>query len=121
MLILDEAHHAAPSTGAAWALESQLTRSVREIAALFEHRLFLSASPHNGHSNSFATLLEILDPQRFTRGIDVDAKELTGHDPATERRLAPPWTSISKTTRRTNPKRSLFRCFSPGYIAEQIR
>ena len=55
MLILDEAHHAAPSSGAAWALESQLTRYVREIAALFEHRLFLSATPHNGHSNSFAT------------------------------------------------------------------
>jgi SNF2 family DNA or RNA helicase len=72
MLILDEAHHAAPSSGTAWALESQLTRSVREIAALFEHRLFLSATPQIGHSNSFATLLEILDPQRFTRGIDVE-------------------------------------------------
>ena len=84
MLILDEAHHAAPSSGTVWALESQLTRSVREIAALFEHRLFLSATPHNGHSNSFATLLEILDPQRFTRGIDVEAKEL---EPVMVRRL----------------------------------
>ncbi len=84
MLILDEAHHAAPSSGIVWALESQLTRSVREIAGLFEHRLFLSATPHNGHSNSFATLLEILDPQRFTRGIDVDAKEL---EPVMVRRL----------------------------------
>ncbi len=84
MLILDEAHHAAPSSGTAWALESQLTKSVREIAALFEHRLFLSATPHNGHSNSFATLLEILDPQRFTRGIDVEAKEL---EPVMVRRL----------------------------------
>jgi SNF2 family DNA or RNA helicase len=84
MFILDEAHHAAPSSGTAWALESQLTRSVREIAALFEHRLFLSATPHNGHSNSFATLLEILDPQRFTRGIDVEAEEL---EPVMVRRL----------------------------------
>ncbi|MGO9743553.1 MAG: DISARM system SNF2-like helicase DrmD [Roseiarcus sp.] len=84
MLILDEAHHAAPSSGTAWALESQLTRSVREMAVLFEHRLFLSATPHNGHSNSFATLLEILDPQRFTRGIDVEAKEL---EPVMVRRL----------------------------------
>jgi ERCC4-related helicase len=84
MLILDEAHHAAPSSGTAWALESQMTRSVREIAVLFEHRLFLSATPHNGHSNSFATLLEILDPQRFTRGIDVEAKEL---EPVMVRRL----------------------------------
>jgi hypothetical protein len=31
---------------------SQLTRSVRELSASFEHRLFLTATPHNGHSNS---------------------------------------------------------------------
>ncbi|MGT2503858.1 DISARM system SNF2-like helicase DrmD [Bradyrhizobium guangxiense] len=84
MFILDEAHHAAPSSGATWAIESQMTRAVREIAGLFEHRLFLSATPHNGHSNSFATLLEILDPQRFTRGIKVEAKEL---EPVMVRRL----------------------------------
>lgn len=76
MFILDEAHHAAPSSGAAWAIESLMTRAVRRLAGCFEHRLFLSATPHNGHSNAFATLLEILDPQRFTRGIDVEAKEL---------------------------------------------
>ncbi|OMI09268.1 hypothetical protein BSN85_17190 [Bradyrhizobium brasilense] len=84
MFILDEAHHAAPSTGATWAIESQMTKAVREIASLFEHRLFLSATPHNGHSNSFATLLEILDPQRFTRGIEVEAKDL---EPVMVRRL----------------------------------
>lgn len=84
MLILDEAHHAAPAGGLAWATESQLTRAVREIAAPFEHRLFLSATPHNGHSNSFSTLLDILDPQRFTRGIDVTAKDL---EPVMVRRL----------------------------------
>lgn len=84
MFVLDEAHHAAPSGGMAWATESQLTRAVREIAAPFEHRLFLSATPHNGHPNSFATLLDILDPQRFTRGIDVTPKEL---EPVMVRRL----------------------------------
>ena len=84
MLILDEAHHAAPAGGLAWATESQLTRAVREIAAPFEHRLFLSATPHNGHSNSFSTLLDILDPQRFTRGIEVSAKDL---EPVMVRRL----------------------------------
>lgn len=84
LFILDEAHHAAPSSGTAWATESQMTRAVRQMAGRFEHRLFLSATPHNGHSNSFATLLEILDPQRFTRGITVDAKEL---EPVMVRRL----------------------------------
>jgi hypothetical protein len=49
---------------------------VRGLAERFEHRLFLSATPHNGHSNSFSSLLEILDPQRFTRGVPVRPREL---------------------------------------------
>ena len=36
--------------------------AIRDLAPRFEHRLFLSATPHNGHSNSFSALLEILDP-----------------------------------------------------------
>ena len=68
LLILDEAHRVAPSSGARYAIDSQITRAIRDIAPRFEHRLFLSATPHNGHSNSFSALLEILDPQRFTRG-----------------------------------------------------
>lgn len=71
LLILDEAHNAAPASGARYAIDSQFTRVVREIAQRFEHRLFLSATPHNGHSNSFSSLLEILDPQRFCRGVAV--------------------------------------------------
>ena len=71
LLILDEAHHAAPSSGQKYAIDSQITRAVRELAPRFEHRLFLSATPHNGHSNSFSALLEILDPQRFCRGVPV--------------------------------------------------
>ena len=76
MLILDEAHNAAPASGAKYAIDSQLTRTVREIAPRFEHKLFLSATPHNGHSNSFAALLEILDPQRFCRGVPVRDRKL---------------------------------------------
>jgi hypothetical protein len=34
------------------------------------------ATPHNGHSNSFSSLLEVLDPQRFTRGVPVRPGEL---------------------------------------------
>jgi SNF2 family DNA or RNA helicase len=71
LLILDEAHNAAPASGARYAIDSRLTRVVRELAPRFEHKLFLSATPHNGHSNSFAALLEILDPQRFCRGVPV--------------------------------------------------
>ncbi len=76
LLILDEAHNAAPASGSKYAVDSRFTRSVRELAPLFEHRLFLSATPHNGHSNSFSALLEILDPQRFCRGVKVSPRHL---------------------------------------------
>jgi SNF2 family DNA or RNA helicase len=76
LLILDEAHHAAPASGAKYAIDSKFTRAVRDLAGRFEHRLFLSATPHNGHSNSFSALLEILDPQRFCRGVPVRSKKL---------------------------------------------
>jgi superfamily II DNA or RNA helicase len=84
LLILDEAHHAAPASGSRYAIDSQFTREIRGLAGRFEHRLFLSATPHNGHSNSFSTLLEILDPQRFTSGVPVRPRDL---DPVMVRRL----------------------------------
>jgi superfamily II DNA or RNA helicase len=56
MLILDEAHHAAPSSGQRYAFDSQITRAIQGLSPRFEHRLFLSATPHNGHSNSFTAL-----------------------------------------------------------------
>jgi len=76
LLILDECHHAAPASGTKYAIDSKITRAVRDLAPRFEHRLFLSATPHNGHSNSFSALLEILDPQRFCRGVPVKGKKL---------------------------------------------
>ncbi len=77
LLILDEAHTAAPASASKYAVDSRVTRVIRDVAPRFENRLFLSATPHNGHSNSFSALLEILDPQRFTRGVPV-----TGHEGA---------------------------------------
>ena len=75
LLVLDEAHHAAPSSGGRYGIESGFTKAIRDLAGRFEHRLFLSATPHNGHSNSFSTLLELLDPIRFTRGVKVRGKK----------------------------------------------
>lgn len=67
LLILDEAHHAAPASASKYALDSDTTRAIRDLAPKFDNRLFLSATPHNGHSNSFSALLELLDPIRFSR------------------------------------------------------
>lgn len=78
LFIFDEAHHAAPASGARYAIDSHITRAIRDISHRFEHRLFLSATPHNGHSNSFSALLELLDPQRFTRGVRVVKSNLEG-------------------------------------------
>lgn len=75
LLILDEAHHAAPASGGRYGIETKFTRAVRDLTGRFEHRLFLSATPHNGHSNSFSTLLELLDPYRFTRGVPLRGKK----------------------------------------------
>jgi len=77
LLILDEAHHAAPSSGAKYSKDSQFTEALRDLSPRFEHRLFLSATPHNGHSSSFTSLLELLDPQRFIRGVEPSSKNLS--------------------------------------------
>lgn len=62
LLIVDEAHNFTPSPGGD---DSQRSQTLREIAPYFEHRLFLTATPHNGYTFSFSGLLELLDPVRF--------------------------------------------------------
>lgn len=86
ILVVDEAHHVAPSSPIrtdkvgrerrGYAVDSQRTRAVRDLAERAEHRLFLSATPHNGYTESFTALLEMIDPQRFVRGNTVDPKAL---------------------------------------------
>ena len=75
LLVVDEAHHCAPpaprrSTG--YAVDSLQTRAVRRLGEHSQHRLFLSATPHNGYAESWQALLEMLDPQRFARGVEPD-------------------------------------------------
>ena len=70
LLIVDECHNLMPS---AVGEDSGLCRMLRQVAAQFEHRLFLSATPHNGHTRSFTGLLEMLDPVRFTRASEMTA------------------------------------------------
>jgi superfamily II DNA or RNA helicase len=73
LLILDEAHHVAPAAPKQeYAVDSQQTKLMRRLASHFEHRLFLSATPHNGYQSSYTALLEILDPRRFARGVPPD-------------------------------------------------
>ena len=75
LLIVDEAHRIAPSAVGKYASESLRTKVMRRLAPHFEHRLFLTATPHNGYQESFQALLEMLDPNRFTKGVPPTARE----------------------------------------------
>lgn len=77
VLVVDEAHNVAPTASTNYALESQRTILIRRIAPHFQHRLFLTATPHNGYTESFTSLLELLDDQRFSRNILPDDKQLS--------------------------------------------
>ncbi len=77
LLVVDEAHNVAPTGSRHYALESQRTRLIRAISPHFQHRLFLTATPHNGYTHSFTSLLELLDDQRFSRNILPDEKQLS--------------------------------------------
>jgi ERCC4-related helicase len=76
LLIVDEAHNCAPSGVGKYAADSLRTQALRELAPHFEHKLFLTATPHNGYRESFSALLELLDNQRFSRGTEPDRKQL---------------------------------------------
>ena len=84
LLILDEAHNAAPSGKKQYIHDSERTSLLRSISEHFEHKLFLTATPHNGYSESFTGLLEILDNLRFSRGTELDKTQLSA---VTVRRL----------------------------------
>ena len=64
LLIVDEAHNLTPSN---FGDDSDLVHMLQTITPYFEHKIFLTATPHNGHTRSFTGLLELLDPVRFTR------------------------------------------------------
>ncbi len=72
LLIVDEAHNLAP---ASFGMDSEISKMLQRISSWFEHRLFLTATPHNGHTRSFSGLLEILDPVRFTRKSSLDEED----------------------------------------------
>jgi ERCC4-related helicase len=76
MLVIDEAHNVGPTVGK-YAVESQRTRLVRLIAPHFQHKMFLTATPHDGYTESFTALLELLDDQRFSRSVLPDERKLS--------------------------------------------
>jgi len=76
ILIVDECHNVAPSGRGKYATDSLRTQAMRVLVPHFEHKMFLTATPHNGYVESFSALLELLDDQRFARGTMPDRKQL---------------------------------------------
>ena len=102
VLIVDEAHNIAPSGRGKYALDSLRTEAIRFLVPHCEHKLFLTATPHNGYPESFTSLLSILDDQRFACGIKPDRKQL---DAIMVRRLKselpPLWDGTPRFPKRT--------------------
>jgi superfamily II DNA or RNA helicase len=84
LLIVDEAHNLAPSS---FGDDSDLAKMLQEISPWFEHRVFLTATPHNGHTRSFSGLLEALDPVRFTRKSELEDSDRARISESVIRRL----------------------------------
>lgn len=80
LLVVDEAHHVAPPAPAkgrrGYAVDSLQTKAVRRISDFSQHRVLLTATPHNGYSESWQALLELVDPRRFARGVEPDQEAL---------------------------------------------
>jgi len=84
LLIVDEAHNLMPSS---FGEDSDLCKLLRMISPWFEHKLFLTATPHNGHTRSFTGLLELLDPVRFTQKSELSEAERARVEGVLVRRL----------------------------------
>lgn len=96
LLIVDEAHNLSP---AAFGEDSDLVKMLRQVSQKFEHRLFLTATPHNGHTRCFSGMLEMLDPVRFTQTDEFSPSERQRIEDVLVRRLK------REINQRTNPPR----------------
>lgn len=84
LLIVDEAHNLMPSN---FGEDSNLAKMLSTISPWFEHKLFLTATPHNGHTRCFTGLLEQLDASRFQRTSEIDEDMQNRVDQIVVRRL----------------------------------
>jgi len=99
IVIVDEAHHCTDTGGTADREDSQRRRLAQVLARRCDALLLATATPHDGHDRSFASLCELLDPSLVDgrgalRGIQYKAhvvRRLKVHvrDPATGKDVFP--------------------------------
>jgi len=119
LLLVDECHNLMPSP---FGDDSDLCQMLRVIAPRFEHRLFLSATPHNGHTRSFTGLLEILDPVRFSQTDELKPAEKERVEQVVIRRLKREINARSNPPRfcHRNPPHALVLQLSPQEVALSV-
>ena len=71
IIIVDEAHYLAESGSAAHPLRTDRSRFGEAIAPLCDSLLLLTATPHDGYSQGFFSLLRLLDDARFASADDL--------------------------------------------------
>ncbi|MBU1098116.1 MAG: DISARM system SNF2-like helicase DrmD [Bacteroidetes bacterium] len=72
MLIVDEAHNISSRF---YGEDTERLRMIRQVIPLFENKLFLTATPHNGYTESFSGLLELLNPLVFEQKRVLEEKD----------------------------------------------
>jgi SNF2 family DNA or RNA helicase len=113
LLIIDEVHNCMP---AANGKDSELAHMLERIGKLFEHKVFLSATPHNGFTQSFTGLLSLLDPVRFTKKDSITAIERRRVSEVVVRRLKK---DINKIDEESGKKpRFVERILQPALILD---
>ena len=112
MLIIDEAHNIAPKH---FGEDTDRLKMIRQIIPYFEHRLFLTATPHNGFTESFTGLLEVLNPLVFEQKSRLENSDIAFIKQYVVRRLKSDFKNESAIQRfcdrkieRINPNQRLF-------------
>jgi len=118
LLIVDEAHNLLPSS---FGEDNQLVKTLREISPLFEHKLFLTATPHNGHTRSFSGLLEVLDPVRFTQTSEFKPAERERVEQVLVRRLKSEINKLDADNGRPTRFPQRFLDSKPLYLTKEER
>ncbi|HNS17348.1 MAG TPA: DISARM system SNF2-like helicase DrmD [Bacteroidales bacterium] len=84
LLIIDEAHNI---SSLYFGEETERLRMIKQVLPYFENRLFLTATPHNGYTESFSGILELLNPLVFEQKRKLEDNDFRFIDKYVVRRL----------------------------------
>src|SRR5208283_2548155 len=101
--------------------DSDVSKMLQRITSWFDHRIFLTATPHNGHTRSFSGLLEILDPVRFTQTGEFKDAERERVQQVLVRRLKSEINALDSKNDRPNRFPQRFLDSKPLFLSKEER